>query len=72
MHPINMGRHMHGEFHNLFDQLVEDDAKFFKYFRMTYGKFCFLLENLTLTLQKKDTSFGQCVGPKERLVVCLR
>jgi hypothetical protein len=56
---------IHGEFHSLYPDLLEDEAKFFEYFRMTYGKFMTLLDMLGPNLSRENTSFREAVGPKE-------
>jgi hypothetical protein len=61
-----------GEFHSLYADLVEDEAKFFEYFRMTYGQCMTLLNMLEPNLSRENTSFRDAVGPKEKLALCLR
>jgi hypothetical protein len=39
VHDINKKRNEFGEFHTLFHDLIEDDKKFFIYFRMSYPNF---------------------------------
>jgi hypothetical protein len=63
---------IHGEFHSLYPDLLEDKAKFFEYFLMTYGKFMTLLDMLGPNLSMENTYFREAVGPKERLALCLR
>jgi hypothetical protein len=63
---------IHGEFHSLYPDLLEDEAKFFVYFRMTYGRIMTFLDMLGPNLSKEDTCFREAVGPKERLALCLR
>jgi hypothetical protein len=65
-------RMIHCEFHSLYPDLLEDEAKFFEYFRMTYGEFMTLLNMLGPNLSRENTSFREAVGPKERLALCLR
>jgi hypothetical protein len=72
VHKICKKRMIHGEFHSLYPDLLEDEAKFFEYFRMTYGKFMTLLDMLGPNLSRENTSFREAVGPKERLALCLR
>lgn len=72
IHNINRKRLGFGEFHTLFPDLVEDDDKFFQYFRMTHEKFECLLRYLEESLFRHDTNFRCPVKPKERLAVCLR
>jgi hypothetical protein len=72
VHNICKKRMIHGEFHSLCPELLEDEAKFFEYFRMTYGMFVTLLDMLGPNLSRENTSFREAVGPKERLALCLR
>jgi hypothetical protein len=52
VHNICKKRIIHGEFYSLYPDLLEDNAKFFEYFRMTYGKFMTLLNMLGTRLVK--------------------
>lgn len=72
IHKINRKRLELGEFHTLFPDLVEDDCKFFQYFRMTHQKFEELLHVVNTELLRKSTNMREPIGPKERLAVCLR
>jgi hypothetical protein len=65
-------RMIHREFHFLYPDLLEYEAKFFEYFRMTYGEFMTLLNMLGPNLSRENTSFREAVGSKERLALCLR
>jgi hypothetical protein len=58
-----------GEFHSLYPDLLEDEAKP-EYFRMTYGEFMALLNKLGHNLSRENTSCREAVGPKERLALC--
>jgi len=71
VHNINLKRDEHGEFHTLFPDLLQDEAKFFKYFRMSSQKF-FELLNMLPQLQKQDTNFRRCIPPDERLAITLK
>ena len=72
IHNINRKRFKFGEFHTLFPDLLEDDVKFFAYFRMTHVKFEALLNLLKGELSREKTKFRSPVGSKERLAICLR
>lgn len=72
VHNINRKRLTFGEFHTLFPDLVEDDVKFFQYFRMSHEKFECLLALLEEELFRETTKFRSPVKPKERLAICLR
>lgn len=70
IHEINLKREEHGEFHHLFPDLLRDEERFFKYFRMSSGKFLNLLK--MLPLRKMDTNFRKSVSPAERLAVTMK
>jgi hypothetical protein len=72
VHNINRKRSVFGEFSTLFPDLLEDDAKFFQYLRMSHEKFDYLLHLLVPDLTRKNTRFRSVIGPKERLSLCLR
>lgn len=65
-------REEEGEFATLYKHLIDDESKFFEYFRMS--KYCFdiLLSKLTDKLRKHDTHWRKAIPPRERLAVCLR
>ncbi|XP_063219307.1 uncharacterized protein LOC134529310 [Bacillus rossius redtenbacheri] len=65
-------RPIEGEFITLFPRLMDDDIKFYGYFRMTRNTFHLLLNKLEENLKKKDTFWRKCIPPRERLAVCLR
>jgi hypothetical protein len=65
VHNIRKTRMIHGEFHSLYPDLLEDEAKFFEYFQMTYGEFMTLLNVLAPNLSGENTSFREAVGPKK-------
>lgn len=67
VHDIFQARLEEGEFHTLFKRLVEDEKKFYKYFRMSPQKFNVLLEMVADKLRKQNSRFRQCIGPRERL-----
>lgn len=72
VHNINIKRLRFGEYNSLFCDLIQDDIKFFQYFRMSHTRFQELLDILKPCLLKQNTSFRECIGPEERLSVCLR
>ncbi|PNF36796.1 hypothetical protein B7P43_G09631 [Cryptotermes secundus] len=72
VHKINKKRVDYGEYHTLFPDLVDDDVKFFKYFRTTYAKFSELLNILRPHLVKQNTEYSHAIEPQQRLAVCLR
>lgn len=72
IHPINRKRLNLGEFHHLFNDLKEDENKFFQYFRMSPTKFSELGDILEHELTFQNTSFRRAVSKEERLAVALR
>lgn len=65
-------RETEGEFVTLFKELVDDECKFFKYFRMSQNSFHILLNKLETHLKKKSTHWRKAITPIQRLAVCLR
>lgn len=72
VHPINQKRANFGEFHHLFNDLKEDETKFFQYFRMSPTKFSELLDTIGSELTLQNTSFRRAISKEERLAVALR
>jgi hypothetical protein len=72
VHTICTTRMIHGEFHSLYPDLLEDEAKFFEYFRLTYGEFMTLLNMFGPNFSRENTFFREVGGPKEILAVCLK
>lgn len=72
VHDLWKKRESEGEFITLFRELMDDETKFFKYFRMTQETFHILLCKVEVLLKKQDTHWRKSVTPKERLAVCLR
>lgn len=70
VHEINLKRQEYGEFHHLFPDLLEDEQKFFNYFRMSSEKFYDLLK--ILDIQKEDTTFRKAISAEEKLAVTLK
>lgn len=70
IHDINLKRETYGEFYHLFPDLVADDVKFFKYFRMSLIKFNEIVQ--LLNLQKQVTNYRKPIPPEERLAVTLK
>lgn len=70
VHEINLKRDVFGEFVNLFPDLLRDDQKFFKYFRLSQEKFFELVK--ILPLKRQDTNFRKSISPEERLAVTLK
>jgi hypothetical protein len=72
VHPINCNRRLHGEFHQLMPQLLEDEGRSQLYYRMSKVEFYHLLNMVARKLEKCSTQFRESISPEERLAVCLR
>ena len=65
-------RESEGEFHTLYPHLIDDETKFFNYFRMNIGTFEKILSKIEDDLKKENTPYREAINPRERLAVCLR
>lgn len=65
-------RLVEGEFYTLMPHLIDDESKFYEYFRMSLVTFHELLSKVEPYLKKEDTFWRQSISPKQRLAVCLR
>jgi hypothetical protein len=72
VHPAWRKREREGEFFTLYKELIDDEVKFYGYFRMNKECFSALLEKVSPVLKKQGTRFLKPVSPKERLAVCIR
>jgi len=61
-----------GEFVTLYKEIVDDESKFYQYFRMTMHSFNKLLNTVESEIQRQDTRFRKCISPRQRLAVTLR
>jgi len=71
IHDIFKKRSQHREYHTLFTDLLNDDVKFFQYFRMSQAKFTTLLDILSPHILRQNTTYREAIRPEERLAVCL-
>lgn len=72
VHPINQRREEVGLFYTLFEDLRNDQNKFFNYFRMSIPSFDELHRKLKDVLQRQNTQFRNCIQPVQMLAVTLR
>lgn len=72
VHPTWRKRKLEGEFATLYKELLDDESKFFGYFRMSKECFNVLLLKVKGGLTKQKTTFQELISPSERLAVCLR
>lgn len=55
-HDIFKKRSQFGEYHTLFTGLLNDDVKFFQYFRMSHAKFTTFLDILSPHILRQNTT----------------
>ena len=72
IHQINTERGQLGEYHHLFHELKDDQARFYEYTRMTKGTFEYLLKKIKSRLSKNWCNLHDPIMPEERLVITLR
>lgn len=74
VHPINLVRLFHGEYHTLISLLEMDDNsdRFHMYFRMNREQFENLHSLVEMSIKKTNTTFRKAISTKERLAICLR
>ncbi|GBP87903.1 hypothetical protein EVAR_66382_1 [Eumeta japonica] len=72
IHDSVKERKTEGEFWTLYKHLVEDEEKFFQYFRMSTYQFNVLLKKIENDIFRRNTNFRECLSSKEKLAVCLR
>lgn len=72
VHTAWKKRDFEGEFTTLYKELVDDESKFYQYFRMTMYSFNKLLNYIKNEIQRQDTRFRKCISPRHRLAVTLR
>lgn len=71
VHELYKKRDTLGEFHHLFEDLIQHPDKFFKYFRMKVDTFYYILDAIKSDLTKTN-NFRKTIRPEERLAVTLR
>ncbi|KAL4153568.1 hypothetical protein QTP88_001492 [Uroleucon formosanum] len=72
VHPMLEVRYVEGAFYTTFNKLLEDEIKFFNYFRMSFGTFNNILDQIADLIRRQDTQLRLCVPPKEMLVITIR
>ena len=72
MHNISSRHESFDEFHNLLDDLLKDEGRFLRYFRMSSDTFKYILELIRTSIMKQNTNFRRSISPEERLMVTLR
>ena len=72
MQIISSRHESFGEFHNLPDDLLKDEERFWRYFTMSSDTFKYLLELIHTSIKKQNTNFQRSISPEEWLMVTLR
>jgi len=72
VHNMSSRRESLVEFHNLLDDLLKDEERFWRYFRMSSDTFKYILELIRTSIKKQNTYFRRSICPEERLMVTLR
>lgn len=72
VHPINERRSNLGAFNVLMNQLRDDEAKFFNYFRMNPASFDELLGRIEPLIRRQNTVMRDCIPPTMMLAITLR
>jgi len=72
VHNISSRHESFSEFHNLLDDLLKDEERFWRYFRMSSGTFTYILELIHTSIKKQNINFQMSISPKEQLMVTLR
>jgi len=65
-------REIEGEFDTLYKEMIDDEVKFYGYFRMNRECFSALLEKVSPLLINVRMRYQKPVSPKERLAACIR
>ena len=72
VHNVRSRRESLGEFHNLLGDLLKDEERFWRCFRMSSDTFKYILDLIHTSIKKQNTNFRRSVSPEERLIVTLR
>jgi len=72
IHDIFKKRSQFGEYLTLFTDLLNDDVKFFQYFRMSHAKFTTLLDIVSPHILRQNTTYRKAIESEQQLSVCLR
>lgn len=72
VHPMLKNRKIESEFFTLHKELMDDETKFYQYYRMSKDQFRYLLDKIIGDITKNNTTFREAISPIEKLAVCLR
>jgi len=65
VHSISSRRESLGEFHNLLDDLLKDEERFWRYFTINSDTYKYILELIHTPIKKQNTNFRRSVSPEE-------
>ncbi|CAG4941905.1 unnamed protein product [Parnassius apollo] len=72
VHDLLRQRKSEGEYWNIRKRLLDDEEKFYIYFRMPRYLFYYILNIIEDDIYKRNTRFREAVSPEEKLAVTLR
>ncbi|XP_063393367.1 uncharacterized protein LOC134678652 [Cydia fagiglandana] len=72
VHDMLRQRKSEGEYWNIRKRLLDDEEKFYIYFRMPRYLFYYVLNIIEDDIYKRNTRFREAVSPEEKLAVTLR
>ncbi len=55
----------------MFQDLREDEERFWRYFLMTVNTFDYILESIRPVITKRNTNFRKSITPEEKLMITL-
>jgi len=68
---MSSGRESLGEFHNLLDDLLKEEERFWRYFTISADTYKYILELIQTSIKKQNTNFRRSISPEERLMATL-
>ena len=69
VHPILDSRKAEGEFHTLYPRLIDDETKFFNYFRINIATFASILAAIEPDLKSENKSYREVWVATDPLLV---
>lgn len=72
IHPMLEHRKIESEFFTLHKELMDDETKFYQYYRLSKDQFNYVLNKIRRDITKNNTTFREAITPIEKLAVCLR
>lgn len=69
VHPLLRVKYVEGAFYTIFYKLVEDEIKFFNYFRMSFTTFNLLLKQISDFICRQEPQMSLCIPSKEIIMI---